>query len=233
MKRKNLYLTLVLIICLSSGIKGQINTIRDSHQPVIHNETNEGNEITEKLIYQIFFQEKDPHFYNEGMRQNFKRLDITGPCTYSIFSNDLLELGKKCEERYTQWKQKNGEEYVVLDFVNTSDNVLKSYFDTQDGEYQFNITNFSINYKNENEAYVEISYDDSELTSYYGEKPERIHENKLNAQKGNETIILIKEGGKWKVDNILSESPWGNYNWKKELTNFLKNPTEYMPYYDI
>lgn len=201
-------------------------------------ENSSTNDLSDKLIYSLFFVEKGERGYNEGLQKKFKQYGITGPLYYLIFSKDLTTLNNKAHKAYKEWQMRNPDEndYVYLDFPNTELNALRSDFDNQDGGSPFDITIMEIRKLSDTKAEVTLLCDDSEFVIADGEGG---YTNALEAgygciQQATKRICLVKDNGQWKVDNVIREFNYDGelhkIDWKKELKSFILNPTEFMPY---
>lgn len=197
-------------------------------------------DISDKLIYSLFFVEKGEWQYNEGLQKKFKQYGITGPLSYSIFSEDLRDLGNMAQKTYKEWQMRNPDEqdYVDLDFPDTESNVLKSYFNDTDGGSPFDITIMEIKMMSNSRAEVILLCDDSELM--WGDKEEGFKSAWVDGDDSTQEtvkIYLVKENEQWKVDNVIREYSYDGdiqtIDWKKDLKSFISDPTEFMPYYGM
>ena len=194
------------------------------------------NNLSDKLIYSLFFVEKEEWRYNEGLQKKFKQNGITGPVSYSIFSEDLTALNNEAHKAYKEWQLRNPNEqdYVDLDFPDTESNVLKSSFDNQDGGSPFDITIKEIKRLTDTKAEVILLCDDSEFM--WRDENDRFTRFWKVGYGTQETkrICLVKENGRWKVDNVITKFYYDGklyeIDWKEKLKSFISDPTEFMPY---
>lgn len=200
------------------------------------------NDLSDKLIYSLFFVEKGEWQYNEGLQKKFKQYGITGPLSYSIFSQDLTSLSNKAQKAYKEWQLRNPNEqdYVDLDFPDTESNVLKSYFDNQDGGSPFDISIVEIKKLSDAKAEVTILCDDSEFMMGDGEGgyKKALEEGYIiSPQQETQSICLVKENGQWKVDNVINklnnDGEHQEISWKDLLKSFISDPTDFMPYFGL
>lgn len=228
--------------CHASSAGGKAPLLSDDVRPPVAQSSSNAStdDISDKLIYSFFFVEKDEWSYNEGMQKNFKRLGITGPLPYSIFSDELSNLNTRAQKAYREWQQRNPDEqdYVDLDFPDIKSNALKSIFDNQDGGTPFNITIMEIKRISDTKAEVILSCDSSETMIRLGDEgfEKLVDSDYGSADQETRILYLVKEDGKWKVDNLITEFKYDGeiekFDWKNDLKSFITDPVKFMPYYE-